>query len=162
LRWCADGGSERVTDIEQNVREGGVMSRTRTLLLTAVAALVVAAPAGAGSSATITISHQMRGCHMWQLGNGQPSPTLKISLKAGTTLRFVDNDVMPHKLVQLAGPKLSVKGANMNHMSASTSVKLARKGTYRFTTKPGEDYKSMASMKTVGEDYVLHLTVRVK
>jgi plastocyanin len=138
------------------------MSTKRTLLLAGVVALVIAAPAGARSTATITISHQMRGCHMWQLGNGQPSPTLNISLKAGTLLRFVDNDVMPHKLIQLAGPKLSLKGANMNHMSASMAVKLARKGTYRFTTKPGDDYKSMASMKTKGEDYVLHLTVHVK
>jgi plastocyanin len=163
LRRSADGGRQHEAHIEQNVGKGGVMSRTRTLLLSAVAALVVAAPAGAGSSsATITISHQMRGCHMWQLGNGQPSPTLNISVKAGTVLRFVNNDVMPHKLIQLAGPKLGLKGANMNHMSASTSAKLARKGVYRFTTKPGEDYKSMASMKTVGEDYVLHLTVHVK
>ena len=138
------------------------MSRKRTLLLTAVAALVVAAPAGAGSSATITISHQMRGCHMWQLGNGQPSRSLNVSLRAGTVLRFVDNDVMPHRLVQLAGPKLSLKGANMNHMAASTSVKLAHKGTYRFTTKPGEDYKQFSSMKTRGEDYVLRLTVHVQ
>jgi hypothetical protein len=138
------------------------MSTKRTLLLAGVVALVIAAPAGARSTATITISHQMRGCHMWQLGNGQPSPTLNISLKAGTLLRFVDNDVMPHKLIQLAGPKLSLKGANMNHMSASMAAKLARKGTYRFTTKAGEDYKSMASMRTTGEDYVLHLTVHVK
>jgi plastocyanin len=138
------------------------MSRATTLLLAAAAALVVAAPAGAGSSATITISHQTRGCHMWQLGNGKPTPTLTVALKAGTSLRFVNNDVMPHKLVQQAGPKLMLKGANMNHMSASTSIKLSRKGTYRFTTKPGEDYKSMSMMKTVGEDYVLHLTVHVK
>jgi hypothetical protein len=138
------------------------MSTKRTLLLAAIVALVAAAPAGAGSSATITISHQMRGCHMWQLGNGKPAPTLNIALKAGTVLRFVDNDVMPHKLVQLSGPKLSLTSANMNHMSASMSVKLARKGTYRFTTKPGEDYKQFASMKTVGEDYVLRLTIHVK
>lgn len=50
----------------------------------------------------------------------------------------------------------------MNHTSASTSVKLMRKGLYRFTTKAGEDYASMSMMKTVGEDYVLHLRVRVK
>jgi hypothetical protein len=132
------------------------------LLLAGVVALVIAAPAGARSTATITISHRMRGCHMWQLGNGRPSPTLNISLKAGTVLRFVDNDVMPHKLVQLAGPKLTLKGASMNHMSASTSVKLARKGTYRFTTKPGDDYAQFSSMKTRGEDYVLRLTVHVQ
>jgi plastocyanin len=137
------------------------MSSKRLLFLATAVALVAAAPSAASSTATITISHQMRGCHMWQLGSGQPSPTLNISLKAGTVLRFVDNDVMPHRLVQQAGPKLRLKGANMNHMSASTTVNLARKGTYRFTTKPGEDYKQFTSMKTTGEDHVLHLTVHV-
>jgi hypothetical protein len=41
-------------------------------------------------------------------------------------------------------------------------VKLTQKGLYRFTTKPGEDYAWAGTMKTVGEDNVLHLTVRVK
>ena len=134
----------------------------RMFLLAAVTALAVIAPASAASTATITISHQMRGCHMWQLGNGNPSPSLKVTLRAGTTLRFVDNDVMSHRLTQQAGPKLALTHPAMNHMSASTVVRLQRKGTYRFTTKPGEDYKSMSSMKTIGEDYVLHLVVHVK
>jgi hypothetical protein len=41
-------------------------------------------------------------------------------------------------------------------------VTLTQKGVYRFTTKPGEDYSWARSMKTVGEDNVLRLTVRVK
>jgi plastocyanin len=99
---------------------------------------------------------------MWQVGSGNPHPSLSTSVKAGTVLRFVNNDVMPHKLVQTAGPKLRLVHANMNHMSASTSVRLAQRGVYRFTTKAGEDYPSMSMMKTTGEDYVLHLTVHVK
>jgi hypothetical protein len=47
-------------------------------------------------------------------------------------------------------------------MAASATVKLEQKGVYRFTTKPGEDYAWASSMKTVGEDNVLRLTVRVK
>ena len=39
---------------------------------------------------------------------------------------------------------------------------LTQKGVYRFTTKAGEDYRWAGSMKTVGEDNVLQLTVRVK
>ena len=138
------------------------MSTKRMFVLAAAIALVATAPAAAGTTATITISHQMRGCHMWQLGNAKPTPTLSVTLKAGTVLRFVNNDVMPHKLAQQAGPKLGLTRANMSHMSATTSVKLVHKGVYRFSTKPGEDYKSMSMMKTTGEDYVLHLTVRVK
>jgi plastocyanin len=83
-------------------------------------------------------------------------------LKAGMTLRFVNNDIMPHKLIQTSGPKLSLVHPNMNRMSAVSTVKLAHKGTYRFTTKPGEDYKIFAGHETIGEDYVLHLTVHVK
>jgi len=50
----------------------------------------------------------------------------------------------------------------MNHLSAVSTVPLSRRGTYRFTTKPGEDYKLFAGHRTIGEDYVLHLTVHVK
>jgi hypothetical protein len=49
--------------------------------------------------------------------------------------------------------------ANMNHMAASVKVRFAHAGTYRFTTKAGEDY--MKGMKTIGEDNVLTLKVVV-
>lgn len=138
------------------------MSIKKMLIAASLAALALATAASAAGTATITISHQMRGCHMWQLGNGSPKANLSVTLKAGTVLRFVNNDIMPHKLIQQAGPKLRLQSAGMNRMSAATSVKLESKGVYRFTTKPGEDYKAFSSMKTTGEDYVLHLTVRVK
>jgi plastocyanin len=138
------------------------MFRRAALVLAALAALVIASVAPAAGTATITISHQMRGCHVWQLGTGNLKPSLSVTLKAGTVLRFVNNDVMPHRLIQQAGPKLRLTHQGMNHISASTSVKLSRRGVYRFTTKAGEDYPSMSSMKTIGEDYVLHLTVHVK
>ncbi len=138
------------------------MSVKGTLLLAALVGLVATSAASAAGTATITISHQMRGCHMWQLGSGKPKATLSVTLKAGTVVRFVDNDVMPHKLIQVGGSKLRLSHASMNHMSASTSVKLVSKGIYRFTTKAGEDYPRFSSMKTMGEDYVLHLIVHVK
>jgi plastocyanin len=138
------------------------MRVNRALLLGALVGLMATSAASAAGSATITISHHMRGCHVWQLGTGKPSPTLSVTLKAGTVLRFVDNDVMPHQLIQQAGPKLKLSHATMGHMSATTSVKLVHKGVYRFTTKAGEDYPRFSSMKTIGEDYVLHLTVHVK
>jgi plastocyanin len=138
------------------------MSIKHTLLLTLALALVASSSASAAGTATITISHQMRGCHMWQLGNDAPKPTLLVTLKAGTVLRFVNNDVMPHKLIQQAGPRLTLRRASMSHMAAGMTVKLVQKGVYRFTTKPGEDYKQFASMKTTGEDYVLRLVVHVK
>ena len=98
-------------------------------------------------------------------GRSTPGPfkaSLSVSVKAGTVLRFTNNDVMPHKLIQTAGPKVRLVHPNMLKMASSATVKLTQKGLYRFTTKAGEDYAWAASMKTVGEDNVLRLTVRVK
>ena len=133
-----------------------------TLALTALAALMVAAAAPARGGATITIRHQMRGCHSWSFNSGPFKASQSVSVKAGTVLRFTNNDVMPHKLVQTAGPKVRLAHPNMIKMASSATVKLTQKGVYRFTTKAGEDYAWAGSMKTVGEDNVLHLTVRVK
>jgi hypothetical protein len=47
----------------------------------------------------------------------------------------------------------------MARMGARTKVTFTKAGTYRFTTKVGEDY--MKGVKTVGEDNVLKLTVVV-
>jgi plastocyanin len=138
------------------------MSIKRTFPLVVAAALFAVSPAAGGSTATITISHEMKGCHMWQVGNGKLAPSLTATLRAGTVLRFVNNDIMPHRLIQSGGAKLTLMRPNMNRMSAVSTVKLTRNGTYRFTTKPGEDYKVFAGHKTIGEDYVLHLTVHVK
>jgi plastocyanin len=138
------------------------MSIKGSVVLLVAAAGLAAPTASAGAAATITISHQMKGCHMWQLNDGNPKVNLSIAIKRGTTLRVVNNDVMPHRLIQQTGPKLTLVRANMNRMSASTSVKFARAGTYRFTTKAGEDYPWMKSMQTIGAGNVLHLTVRVR
>jgi hypothetical protein len=48
----------------------------------------------------------------------------------------------------------------MRHMSASVSVTFSKVGTYRFMTKAGEDYPGI-HVKTIGEDNVLHLVVKV-
>jgi plastocyanin len=144
------------------VSEGGTVSIKSFLVLGAAAAAIAVPSASAAGAATITISHQMKGCHMWQLGSGKPNANLTITLKAGTALRFVNNDIMPHELIQSAGPKLTLVRPNMNRLSAVATTTFTRKGSYRFTTKPGEDYKMFTGHKTIGEDYALHLTVHVK
>jgi plastocyanin len=147
--------------------EGEVMQRKHTirgaaLAIAALAALAVTSSAPAGGTATIAIRHQMRGCHSWSFNSGPFKASQSVIVKAGTVLTFTNNDVMPHKLVQAAGPKVRLTHPNMSKMAASTTVKLTQKGVYRFTTKAGEDYAWAGSMKTVGEDNVLRLTVRVK
>ena len=130
--------------------------------LTAGAALTQTERAGkAPKKATITIRHQMRGCHAWAVNGGALRATLTTTLARGGTIRFVDNDVMSHKLVRTSGTAVRYVGSPaMRHMGASVSVTFARAGTYRFTTKAGEDYPGMQP-KTIGEDNVLHLVVKV-
>ena len=113
------------------------------------------------TKASVTIRHQTRGCHSWSINGGASSASLATTLARGGTIKFVDNDVMPHKLIKTSGPAVRYVGnPSMRHMSASVSVKFAKTGTYRFTTKAGEDYPGI-HVKTIGEDIVLHLTVKV-
>jgi plastocyanin len=117
--------------------------------------------AKAPAKSTITIRHQLKGCHTWSANGGAYRATQQTTLARGGTITFVDNDVMPHKLVQKSGPAVRYHGSPaMRHMSATVRVTFGKAGVYKFTTKPGEDYPGMA-MKTVGEDNVLRLTVKV-
>jgi plastocyanin len=136
--------------------------RGAALALVVLAAFAVTSAAPASATGTVAIRHQMRGCQSWSFNSGPFKPSLSISVSAGTVLRFTNNDVMPHKLVQSAGPKVQLVHPKMIKMASSATVKLTQKGLYRFTTRAGEDYAWAGSMKTVGEDNVLHLTVRVK
>jgi plastocyanin len=133
----------------------------RVCLGVMAAAMIFASVASAHAPQTITIRHQMRGCHMWSFTNGPYKASLKIKVDRDATLRFVNDDVMPHKLVQLAGPRSAIAKANMNRIGAVAVLMFPGKGVYKFTTRPGEDYKGMA-MKTIGKDNVLRLTVVVK
>ena len=136
--------------------------RGAVLALAALSALAVTSAAPAGGGAAVTIRHQMRGCHSWSFNSGPFKASQSVTVKAGTVLRFTNNDVMPHQLVQAAGPKMRLVHAKMIKMASSATVKLTQKGLYRFTTRAGEDYAWAGSMKTVGEDNALRLTVRVK
>jgi plastocyanin len=136
--------------------------RGAMLALAALSALTVTSAAPASGGATVTIRHQMRGCHSWSFNSGPFKASQSVTVKAGMVLRFTNNDVMPQKLVQAAGPKMRMVHPNMLKMASSATVKLTQRGLYRFTTRAGEDYAWAGSMKTVGEDNVLHLTVRVK
>jgi len=118
-----------------------------------------AATAKTPRSIKVVIQHQMRGCHAWSVNGGAVAVLRSGRVATGGSATFVDNDIMPHKLILARGPAVRFVGnAAMNHMGASVKVVFTKAGTYRFTTKAGEDYKGMA-MKTIGEDNVLHLTV---
>ena len=153
------------------------MKRTLALLAATALAAALASAAGASnrSSATVIIQHQLHGCHAWSVDGAAFKATQSTRLQRGGSITFVDNDVMPHLLVQTSGPakatiaKLAstmrnmatnLKGPGlMAHMGASVRATFPKAGTYTFTTKAGEDYT--AGIKTIGEDNVLKLKVVV-
>jgi plastocyanin len=154
------------------------MKVVRTMPLIALLALAgtlaAAALATTPSHASLTIRHQLRGCHAWSVNGGAFGASKSITLRHGGSVTVTNNDVMPHQLIKSSGPAVSytrvARGGSMGmhgtypptmlgRMGAVTSITFSKPGVYRFTTKAGEDY--MAGVKTIGEDNVLRLTVRV-
>ena len=137
------------------------MTRTLSVLAVAGASLLLAATASPQTGTTLTIRHQLRGCHSWSVNGGAYKASQYVVLTKGAALTIVNNDVMPHRLVKVSGPALKLpSSANMNHSGATTHVKFAKAGVYMFKTKAGEDY--MKGVKTIGEDNVLVLEVTVR
>ena len=152
------------------------MKRT-SLLIATLAALAVAltASASAAKGPTLTLRHQLRGCHSWSLNGGPFKVAQTVHLKRGQTLTVVDDDVMPHLLYRESGAKTfalrSVASAQKNvktdlkgpglmaHMGASLELTFKSKGVFVFGTKGGEDYTP--NVKTIGEDNVLRLKIVV-
>ena len=130
------------------------------LALAMLVALVVAGSAVASTNnVTLTIKHQTRGCHSWSIDGKSWHATQRITLVRGGVLAVVDNDLMPHTLIQVSGPKIQVAGTTMKHIGAKAFVGFHSAGTYVFKTHAGEDY--MKGVKTIGEDNVLKLVVTV-
>jgi len=139
------------------------MSRFTTTLFLAIALAAVSvgvAFAHTSSTVHVTIRHQLHHCHAWSVDGSAYKASQTVDVARGTTVVFTNNDMMPHTLIQLSGPKASLAHAFMNHMGATAKVVFAKAGTYSFKTKAGEDY--MAGVKTIGADNVLRLTVVVK
>jgi plastocyanin len=133
----------------------------RWIPITAFATLVLALTAQAGTSSTVTIRHQMRGCHTWSVNGGAYKASQAMRIRRGSSVTFTNNDVMPHTLIKTTGSAVTIRHAKMAHMGATAKVVFAHAGAYKFITKPGEDYPTMKGMKTIGEDNTLRLTVRV-
>jgi plastocyanin len=119
----------------------------------------VASAATTARNAAVVIRHQTHGCHSWSVNGDAFNARQSITLHRGATLTVTNTDVMPHTLVLTYGPSLQISHPKLGHMGASVKVTLTQPGTYRFTTKAGEDY--MTGVKTIGADNVLRLTVVV-
>lgn len=133
--------------------------------------------------ATLLIHHRHAHCHAWSFDGGPFRASQTVQLRVGSRLTVIDMDVMPHRLIQLAGQKVSMRNGSMMgmgmmgmtgmmggyrsgvpglmpHMGASTTVRFSKPGVYRFRTRAGEDY--WPGVTTTGADNVLTLTVTVR
>lgn len=139
------------------------MNRMLSAVVAIAAALVLAPPASSHENGPVLIiRHQMRGCHAWSLGlTAAAKVSQTVWLKRGVHLEIGNNDVMPHKLVQLAGPRVRLpEGASMNSLGAMIEVRFPNAGVYRFATKAGKDYSK--GVRTIGADHTLKLRVIVR
>ena len=133
------------------------ISATMLVVILGLAASALAAPSKNG---TVTIRHELRGCHSWAVSGGAFKATQMLTLGVHRTLTVTNNDVMPHALLQLSGAKLALQSPLMAHMSATAKVTFPKAGVYVLGTKAGEDY--MKGVKTIGADNVLRLVVTVR
>lgn len=106
----------------------------------------------------LTIQHVLKGCHVWSYG-GRQSASLRLNLKQGAQLQLLDQDVDPHGLVQLAGPKLRLRTHMM--MGEKQLLSFQQPGVYRLKNKVIEMGPQM-SVKTIGPDHTLRLTISVR
>src|SRR4051812_38766772 len=117
--------------------EGVRLIRWISTLAVAGAALVLAAPASTHANGpVVVIRHQTHGCHVWSLVGRPAKASLTVTLKRGTHLEIGNNDVMPHRLVQLAGRRAMLpEGASMKSLGAMIEIRFPAAGVYRFTTR---------------------------
>ena len=146
----------------------------RTVTTLAAVTAIVAGTASAATPAT-PVPCPSASPESWSVDGGAYKATQAVVVRRGGWLTITNNDVMSHQLVKTSGPAVRIESLKtpmagmgmrgtfrpsmMAHMGASVKVTFAHAGTYRFTTKAGEDY--MPGMKTIGEDNVLRLTVTV-
>lgn len=129
--------------------------------IVAAGALAASAAAVLPTQHRVTIRHQVAHCHAWAVDKGPFGAHVDMSLRAGGTLTLTNNDLMPHRLIQQSGPHAVLNGSPaLAHIGATVKVTFPRAGTYKFTTKAGEDYTK--GVKTTGEDNVLTMKVVVR
>ena len=125
-----------------------------TVMLTGLSFAITASAAPGG--ATLTIRHQVKGCHSWSLNGGAWKTTQAAHVARGGSIVVTNNDVMFHKLVKVSGPAvkytllktgMAMKGTVklpwapglMGRPGATVKVTFPAKGTYVFKTVFGED-----------------------
>ena len=139
----------------------------RLVLASLLLAVFLAAPAAATTTSTtlyLAIRHQDAGCHAWSVEGGSYRATLAVKLRVGDRIEISNDDLMTHRLVELAGPRmampLTMVQSTFHHPGGGTvELSFAKSGTYRFKTIDGS--ATDKPVATTGAENVLRLTVRV-
>jgi hypothetical protein len=131
------------------------------VVVSAVAAGVLAPAAVASPTVRMAIVHVVQGCHVWGTVDSKPlGPTRAIVLERGTRLEIRINCPMSFDFSQLSGPALRL-GSPRTYAGTARTIVFARAGVYRLEAVNVESSAQMG-MATLGPDNVLHLTVRVR
>jgi hypothetical protein len=133
---------------------GTQSSATASMAMTDVMGAASSTPA----MAKLTIQHVQKGCHVWSNGSLR-SASMRLNLKRGARLQILDQDIDPHGLVQVGGPKLAFIGHMM--MGERQTITFKQPGVYRLKNKVIK-MGSMPEVKTIGPDNTLRLTVTVR
>jgi hypothetical protein len=111
-------------------------------------------------TASVSIVHTIRGCHIWALGAKQLGPTATITLKKGTKVKLRVTCPMDFDLRQIRGPKVRLGPARF--YAGTTRVIVFRKaGVYRFVGTNVQTSEEVG-LQTLGADNTLRLKIRVK
>lgn len=78
------------------------------------------------AGAELRIAHVLRGCHVWNSGQRRAA-TMRLSLPRGGRLAILDQDLDPHQLGELSGPRLRVPAPMA--MMGEARVRFAQAGT---------------------------------
>ena len=139
------------------------MKKIVTGLVAVIAAVVGASAAVAGGhapakSASLSIVHVQKGCHVW-VEDGKQSADLRIPLARGGRLSVLNQDIDGHKLVEVAGP-VKLKLPTSMQMNGRMILTFPMAGVYQLDTSTFQ-LKGMPDVRTTGADNVLRLTVVV-
>ena len=113
--------------------------------------------ASLATTTNLEIQHVRNGCHVWSKGGLQAS-SLRMSLTRGARLQVLNRDVVPHQLVQVAGPNLALRGHMM--IGKTQLITFKQPGVYLLKDGVVEMGPNM-NVKTIGPDNMLRLTVSV-
>src|SRR5262249_33795802 len=98
MRRITDAGSARrlirgaIAHATLHETKGAPMTRSLTVLVVAGASLLLAATASPQTGTTLTIRHQLHGCHTWSVDSGAYKASQTVTLTKGATLTVVNND----------------------------------------------------------------------